>query len=187
MRCPVLAGPIADGGRPVRYRDPVASSPTHGPDRPQPVRTIRLDRELPVTAIGAASGLLWSRDGLMMAGLGRAAEVPIDRPGGHAAAISALAAVTDPEPLPADSGHPAGGPVPGPVAFAAFPFDPDREPGRLLVPRVVIGADRSGRRWLTAIGTDPDPEAELADHRSGGWRPARSGRPSRPTTPGRCR
>lgn len=100
-----------------------------------------------------------------MAGVGRAAEVAIDRPGGHAAAAAALSRLAG-EHLDDDTGDPAGGaagsdagPVAGPVAFAALPFDPDR-PGELVVPRVLIGADRAGRRWLTAIGTDP--EAELA-------------------------
>jgi menaquinone-specific isochorismate synthase len=135
-------------------------------------RSIRLDRDLPVRTFGARSGLLWSRDGLTLAGVGRAAEVPIDRPGGHAAAAAALAGLVGsvgPGPdggqggrsdRPADQ-EPTGGPVPGPVAFAALPFDPDR-PGRLVVPRVLVGSDRAGRRWLTAIGPDPDPAAELA-------------------------
>jgi menaquinone-specific isochorismate synthase len=130
-------------------------------------RSIRLDGEAPVRAIGARSGLLWSRDGLILAGVGRVAELTIDRPGGHEAAAAALAGLAEVEP---DGGEPAGGPVPGPVAFAALPFDPD-ESGRLLVPRVVVGADRAGRRWLTAIGPDPDPAAELAALDTGGPEP----------------
>ncbi|MEM9562915.1 MAG: isochorismate synthase [Actinomycetota bacterium] len=133
-------------------------------------RTIRLDRDLPVRRIGGRSGLLWSRDGLTLAGIGRAAELPIDRPGGHAAAAAALAALAGRD---GDDGATSAssvgdrdaasdaGPAPGPVAFAALPFDPDR-PGSLLVPRVSIGADRAGRRWLTVVDADPDPEAELA-------------------------
>jgi hypothetical protein len=51
-------------------------------------RTLRVDRELPVRQLGARSGLLWSRDGLTLAGIGRLTELPIDRPGGHAAAAA---------------------------------------------------------------------------------------------------
>ncbi len=122
-------------------------------------RTIRLDRDLPVRSIGASSGLLWSRDGLVMAGIGRVAELPIDRPGGHVAAAAALARLAPAADGPdTDDLAPAGGPTAdGAVAFAALPFDPDR-PGQLVVPRVVVGSDRAGRRWLTAIGTDPETE-----------------------------
>jgi len=119
-------------------------------------RTIRLDRDLPLRAIGARSGLLWSRDGLVLAGVGRAAEPVLERPGGFAAAGQALAAVAGDR-----AGAGAGpGAVAGPVAFASLPFDPDR-PGRLLVPRILAGSDRSGRRWLTVVGRDPDPQAAL--------------------------
>lgn len=126
-------------------------------------RTIRVDRELPVRQIGARSGLLWSRDGLLLAGVGRLTEIGLDRPGGHEAAASILAGLVTagPESRPDPADELAGGPVAGPVAFAALPFDPDR-PGRLIVPRVVLGAEPGGRRWLTAVGPDPDPAAELA-------------------------
>ncbi len=96
-----------------------------------------------------------------MAGIGRVAEIPIDRPGGHAAAAAALARLAPATGGPeADDRAPAGGPAAdGAVAFAALPFDPDR-PGQLVVPRVVVGSDRAGRRWLTAIGTDPESELD---------------------------
>ncbi len=116
--------------------------------------------------------MLWSRDGLTLAGVGLAAELAIDRPGGHAAAAAALSALTgsgatarsgagadDQSAGETAPGDPDAGPA-GPVAFAALPFDPDR-PGSLLVPRVVVGADRGGRRWLTVVAADPDPDAEL--------------------------
>lgn len=127
-------------------------------------RTIRLDRELPIRRIGGRSGLLWSRDGLILAGVGPSWEIPVDRPGGHPTVPQALTAIAGGEGDDGE-GEPAAGPVPGPIGFAAFPFDPEAR-GTLLVPRVVVGGDRTGRRWLTAIGPDPDPEAELAalDH-----------------------
>lgn len=43
----------------------------------------------------------------------------------------------------------------GPVAFASLPFDPDA-PGELIVPRLVVGADPSGQRWITEIVEHPD-------------------------------
>jgi len=154
--------PITDLSDRLRYRGPVV------PPTPTTSRTIRLDRDLPVRSIGASSGLLWSRDGLVMAGIGRVAELPIDRPGGHVAAAAALAGLAPAAgAAEADDRGPSGGPTAtGAIAFAALPFDPD-QPGQLVVPRVVIGSDRAGRRWLTAIGTDPEVElaaieAELA-------------------------
>ncbi|MEL6984507.1 MAG: hypothetical protein AAFO29_18920, partial [Actinomycetota bacterium] len=59
--------------------DPSSSPPGSSSAPLGPARTIRLDRELPVRAIGARSGLVWSRDGLILAGIGRATELPIDR------------------------------------------------------------------------------------------------------------
>lgn len=108
-------------------------------------RTIRLDGDVSLLSVGAVEGLLWRRDGRTIVGKGRAVEIALDRPGGFAPALSSLAAI--------------GTDV---VAFAALDFDPDT-PGVLIVPEVVIGADRSGHRWLTAVGADPDPDRALAE------------------------
>ncbi len=99
-----------------------------------------------------------------MAGIGRVAELPIDRPGGHVAAAAALARLAPAaEGADTDDQAPTGGPAAdGAVAFAALPFDPD-QPGQLVVPRVVVGSDRAGRRWLTAIGTDPEAELQAIE------------------------
>ncbi len=121
--------------------------------------TVRLDRDLPVRQLGARSGLLWSRDGLVLAGLGRATELELSRPGGFAAASAQLAA------LEVGSASTSPGPaVSGAVAFAALPFDPD-EPGCLIVPEVTVGVDRSGHRWATLVGPDPGPgpDRELSE------------------------
>ena len=112
--------------------------------------TTRLDGELPLRTLGARSGLLWSRDGLTLAGVGRALEIPVDRPGGFASAQATLAAVAaHPQAAEGDDGVP----VTGPVAFAALPFDPDR-PGSRVVPHILVGADRGGRRWMTVTTAD---------------------------------
>ncbi|MGH1490345.1 MAG: isochorismate synthase [Acidimicrobiales bacterium] len=104
--------------------------------------TIRIDLDLPLLEIGARSGLLWSREGLVLAGVGRALQIPIDRPGGFGPAAASLAAMAG------DSELDAAGT--GPLAFAALPFDPDQT-GELIVPRVIIGANPQGQRWLTII------------------------------------
>jgi menaquinone-specific isochorismate synthase len=102
--------------------------------------TIRIDGELPLVRIGAASGLLWSRADFVLAGIGEATRIPLDRPGGHATAARALSAMVGHNEL--------GGPGTGPVAFASLPFDPDSR-GELIVPRVVFGTDGAGRHWVT--------------------------------------
>jgi menaquinone-specific isochorismate synthase len=124
----------------------------------EPLRstTIRIDHDLPLLEIGARSGLLWSRQGLTLAGAGTAARIPIDRPGGFAPAAAELAAMTGPSELDT--------PGTGPLAFAALPFDPDR-PGELVVPQVVVGGNPQGQRWITLIdetgvGDDPNPAAD---------------------------
>jgi menaquinone-specific isochorismate synthase len=106
--------------------------------------TTRIDGDVDLLRLGSRSGLLWRRDGRTLAGIGRSVEIPLDRPGGFGPATAALAAIG-----------------PDAVAFAALPFDPD-QPGTLIVPQVVLGADRSGRRWLTDIGPEPDADRALA-------------------------
>ncbi|MEM7272433.1 MAG: isochorismate synthase [Actinomycetota bacterium] len=112
-------------------------------------RTFRLDRDVPIVEVGARSGLLWSRGGFSLAGIGEAARLPLDRSahggGGFGPTADALAALVDPEP--GDAAGPAG-PGTGPVAFAALPFDPDAA-GELVVPRVLVGANAAGVRWLS--------------------------------------
>jgi menaquinone-specific isochorismate synthase len=105
------------------------------------VRTLRLDADVDPVAVGCRSGLLWSRAGLELAGVGVAARMPLDRsPPGAARAAAALAALAGEDEV--------GVPGSGPLAFAALPFDPC-EPGELLVPEVVVGRDSDGRRWVT--------------------------------------
>lgn len=97
--------------------------------------------------IGARSGLVWGREGFLLAGIGTAARIRIDRPGGFAAAgarLTAFAGINE-----------VGCPGSGPVAFAAMEFDPDA-PGELIVPRLAIGTNAAGMRWLTVIGPETD-------------------------------
>ncbi len=113
--------------------------------------TVRLDADLPLLDIGARTGLLWSREGLVLVGLGEALRLPLDRPGGFGPAASALAAMAGPSELEV--------PGAGAVAFGSLPFEPDR-PGELIVPRVVLGANPAGQRWLTVIEPAINPPGD---------------------------
>lgn len=108
---------------------------------------------MPAVELGARAGLLWSRGGFTLAGVGEAGRIIVDRPGGFAAASSALAELAGPDEVRS--------PGTGPVAFAALPFDPDR-PGELIVPEIVVGDDGTGRRWLTVVDPEEAPRASDA-------------------------
>ena len=104
--------------------------------------TTRLDAELDPLVIGARSGLLWSREGFTVAGVGEATRIPIHRPDGFYAAQTGLAALAGLSEIEA--------PGAGPVGFGAFDFDPS-SPGELIVPELLVGTGAEGRRWLTII------------------------------------
>lgn len=116
--------------------------------------SVRLDRDINPLDLGSRSGLLWSRDGLMLAGIGEAVRIPIERPAGGAVAQAALAELRGPDEV--------GLPGSGVVAFAALPFDP-RSPGELIVPTVVIGRGQDGRRWLITTDISTDAALTLVD------------------------
>ncbi|MGH1503387.1 MAG: isochorismate synthase [Acidimicrobiales bacterium] len=118
-------------------------------------RTVRVDHDLDAFAIGSRSGLLWHDGDLVLAGVGEAVRLPIERPDGAAAAQAALAALAGDDDVQR--------PGTGPVAFASLPFDRTAA-GELLVPRLVVGHDREGRRWLsiTGVGDAASSEAEMA-------------------------
>ena len=117
-------------------------------------RTIRLDRDLDPVAIGARSGILWAREDLALAGLGEALRIPVARPGGMTAAQQRLTELAGPDELDV--------PGSGPVAFGAFPFDPNR-PGELVVPELLVGRGPEGRRWLTVIDDGAGSTADALD------------------------
>lgn len=121
--------------------------------------TVRLDADLDLVALGARSGLLWTRPQAddpvpVLAGIGRALHLAVDRPGGAADAQAALAALDGPNEV--------GGAGTGAVAFGAFPFH-RTAPGELVVPEIVLGRGADGRRWLTIVGDGSlDPDDALA-------------------------
>lgn len=107
--------------------------------------THRLDADLDPVAVGA-NEFLWSRDGHVLAGFGRALTIPVDRAAGVSGAVQAqetLAALAGPDDVMCQGT--------GPVAFAAFPFAKDA-PGELVVPEVLVGRDPEGHRWITIVG-----------------------------------
>jgi len=106
--------------------------------------SVRLEDPVDTLELGARTGMLWSRNGLVLAGLGEALRIPIVRPSGAAGAQTALAELTGPNEL--------GLPATGPVAFAALPFNREA-PGELIVPAVVVGHDPDGNHWITTVGT----------------------------------
>ena len=116
---------------------------------------MRLDHDLDLVALGARSGMLWRRDGFVMAGMGVAQRIPIDRAAGQAGAAEAqghLAALrtTDTIALPGS----------GPVAFAAMPFEPTAA-SELVVPQALFVRGREGRRWAT-LANDRGPADDAA-------------------------
>ncbi len=119
--------------------------------------TVRLRHDPDPVALGARSGLLWSRGGFAVAGLGEAVRIPLSRPDGAARAQHQLAAMRDSDELCV--------PGSGPLALATLPFD-RFAPGDLIVPSIVVGSDPEGHRWATVIRHEtPQPgDIEAALH-----------------------
>lgn len=111
--------------------------------------TVRLREPIDLVRLGARTGMLWRGREATLAGLGvalAADDVAVDRPAATARHVEAIEA----GPMEVD------GPGTGAVALVTMPFDRSA-PGTLIVPRVVLGQARDGRRWLTTIG-DPPPD-----------------------------
>ncbi len=117
--------------------------------------SILLDSVPDLVALGARTGLLWSRQGLVLAGLGQVARWEpdgIDALGGAAEQLAAIAS---------DAAATASGPGTGAIAFATLPFDRTAT-GTLIVPEILLGQAPDGRRWLTVIADD-DADADTSD------------------------
>ncbi len=114
--------------------------------------THRLDADVDALEVGIAGGMLWSREGFVIGGVGEAIRIPVDRSRRRSGAERAQAQLAelagfDEVDLPGS----------GPVGIAAMPFDPD-QPGELVVPEILLGVSREGRRWITITG---DGELDL--------------------------
>ena len=133
--------------------------------------TVRLDVDVDPFAVGARSGLLWCRSNAadpvpLLAGLGTALRIEVDRPTEVDEAQRALASI--------GGVNTVKGAGTGPIAFAAFPFDRD-VPGELIVPEIIVGRGADGRRWITVVsdrslGIDEaiDRARDLVDSHSSG-------------------
>lgn len=102
-------------------------------------RCVRLQAQVDPLAIGVATGMLWSRAGLVMAGVGVGERLAVDRPTGGETVQARLTDMVAFDEVDR--------PGSGAVAFGAFPFDRD-EPGELIVPRVVVAEYGEGHRWM---------------------------------------
>jgi menaquinone-specific isochorismate synthase len=116
--------------------------------------TVRLDADIDPFVVGSHTGLLWCRTGAgdpvsLLAGIGEAMRITVDRPAGGPDAQGVLASLAGDGVGAATSE--VSGPGTGPVAFGAFPFDPSA-PGELVVPEITVGRGADGRRWLTVVG-----------------------------------
>ena len=115
--------------------------------------SVRLEETIDPVELGARTGLLWSRHGLVLAGIGEAVRIPVARPDGATGAQALLAALRGDNALDV--------PATGSVAFGALPFD-RHAPGELIVPQVVIGTDPAGNRWITTTGVSVDEGIAMA-------------------------
>jgi isochorismate synthase len=117
--------------------------------------TFRLRTDLDPIAVGARSGLLWSRQGFTLAGVGEASRITVKRPLGAVEAQRELSELIGSDEV--------GVPGTGPVGLAAFPFDRTAT-GELIVPHIVIGSTSDGQKWLTISGPgEPSVEAAMSE------------------------
>ena len=130
-----------------------------------------LDTIPDLIAIGARTGLLWSRDQMQFAGVGEAMRIEIESLD-HVDAAAARLAQIESGPESTASGYGTG-----PVAFGALPFD-RTQPGTLVVPEVLLGIAPDGRRWVTVVTDNHEPidlQSVLARVVASGDRPVPEG------------
>ena len=128
----------------MRFDIPVLSTPSL---YSMQAVTVRLDHPIDAIELGARTSMLWSRNGMVLAGHGVAHRIAVDRPDGAAAAQHSLTALAGDNAL--------GLPGTGPLAFGAFPFDQEAS-GELIVPSLVVGLNATGDHWLTTVGITPE-------------------------------
>ena len=109
-------------------------------------RTRRVDEDVDLIAVASAGAgaTLWDGGSMGLAGTGEALRIRGDDPELAQARLAGISCDDD-----------VGLPGCGPVAFGAFPFDPDAA-RELLVPAVIWG--RSGStRWVTTVAPSAGP------------------------------
>ncbi len=129
---------------------------TPGPLRAATVALAPSD-DLDLYAVAGATGVLFDRAPLCLAGRGVAATLALPAgltdPAALAAALGWLADHTPDDDL--------GLPGSGPVAFGALPFDRGAATS-LVVPELLVARHEDGRAWATVVSADPrqlDPAA----------------------------
>jgi menaquinone-specific isochorismate synthase len=127
-------------------------------------RPLPSDAAVDLLAMAGGDGVLFSRDGRGLAGLGVAARLP------RAAVAEGLAVIERDDDV-----HRPGS---GPVAFGALPFLPTA-PAELVVPGLTVVVDEDARAWATTVAPAGDDGPEATDPVAA-WRAAmdRPGRPS---------
>ena len=124
---------------------------SHAPSHAQS-HTVRVDHlpqdfraDIDPRTVGARSGLFWSGQGRVLAGVGELCRIPLKRRGGFVDAQTQLSALTGYDEV--------ARPGSGPVAFAALDFDPSTD-GELIVPEFVVSTSPDGQQWITTYNVD---------------------------------
>ena len=113
---------------------------------------VRIDEDIDLIDFAGADGMVITRDGVGLAGIGCAATISFG-PNERAQAAHLVHTVLNGMDRRGAEGAPA------PVAFGALPYDP-LAPGRLVVPAVQLHRRDDGTRWAVLIGArgaDPAP------------------------------
>lgn len=114
----------------------------------------RIDADLDPIDVAGDDGVLWVREGFVLAGCGVAHQIEAQR---RVDLASVTATVLERIEVAGDVDRTAS----GPLAFGALPFDRDAA-ATLVVPELLFGRDRDGSRWLCWTGKgDVPPRDEL--------------------------
>ena len=136
--------------------DGAAPAPTEGAGPGTgPLRAVgfRIDDDPDLVEFAGPNGMVITRDGAGLAGIGTAAVLSFGPGERHLAAGMARDVL---------GGMQRTGAVgaPAPVAFGALPYDPDAG-GRLIVPAVQVHRHRDGSRWAVVVGRGEPSEAPV--------------------------
>jgi len=136
-----------------------AGRPGDGGSAGAPLRAVgfRVDDDPDLVSFAGPNGMVITRDGVGMAGIGAAAVISYG-PGERRRCAELVRTVLGGTERSGEAGAPA------PVAFGALPFDPDAG-GRLIVPALQLHRLRDGSRWAVVVGTEvptaaPQPRPE---------------------------
>lgn len=115
--------------------------------------TRRLDHDFDLLLFAGDDGFLFEHEGVGVAGRGVLETVEV-RPRDPSGARDDLAQVWAAFTIDDQVQRPGT----GPIAFGALPFNPNAS-RYLRIPRIVLGRDADGTRWITSLHRLNDPEA----------------------------